>query len=92
MRAVRLTVRLTPRGRRDAVEGWARDGAGQTYLKARVTAPPVDGAANDALEKLMARTLGVGRRSVQIVAGEHSRIKVLEIDGLTQPDLDRILG
>ena len=89
---VRLAVRLTPRGGRDATEGWARDEKGHPYLKARVAAPPVDGAANAALEKMIAKALKVGRGSVRIMAGDQSRLKVLEIDGIEQADLDRVFG
>lgn len=92
MAATRLSVRLTPRGGRDAAEGWARDEKGAPYLKARVAAPPVEGAANAALEKMIAKALRVGRGAVRIVAGEQSRLKVLEIDGISQGDLERIFG
>ncbi|MDH2312060.1 DUF167 family protein [Methylobacterium brachiatum] len=92
MAAIRLAVRLTPRGGRDAADGWARDEKGQPYLKARVSAPPVDGAANAALEKLIAKALKIGRSPVRIAAGDQSRLKILEIDGITQADLDRVFG
>ncbi|MCJ2063397.1 DUF167 family protein [Methylobacterium sp. J-088] len=89
---VRLAVRLTPRGGRDATEGWARDEKGQPYLKARVAAPPVEGAANAALEKMIAKALKVSRGSVRIAAGDQSRLKILEIDGIAQADLERVFG
>lgn len=89
---VRLAVRLTPRGGRDAVEGWARDEKNQPYLKARVAAPPVEGAANAALEKLIAKALKVSRGAVQIASGDQSRLKILEIDGIRQEDVDRAFG
>ncbi|MCJ2071680.1 DUF167 family protein [Methylobacterium sp. J-030] len=89
---VRLAVRLTPRGGRDAVEGWARDEKGQPYLKARVAAPPVEGAANAALAKLIAKALKVSRGAVRIAAGDQSRLKILEIDGIAQADLERVFG
>lgn len=89
---VRLAVRLTPRGGRDAAEGWARDEKGQLYLKARVAAPPVEGAANAALEKMIAKALKVSRGSVRIVSGDQSRLKLLEIDGIDQADLERVFG
>ncbi len=92
MGSVRLVVRLTPRGGRDAADGWARDENGQPYLKARVSAPPVDGAANAALEKMIAKALKIGRSSVRIAAGDQSRLKILEIEGIAQADLDRIFG
>jgi len=90
--SIRLAVRLTPRGGRDAAEGWAHDVKGQPYLKARVAAPPVEGAANEALVTLIAKTLKVSRGSVRIVTGEQSRLKILEIDGAAQADLDRVFG
>jgi uncharacterized protein YggU (UPF0235/DUF167 family) len=89
---VRLAVRLTPRGGRDRIDGWGRDDAGRTYLKARVSAPPVDGAANGALEALVAKTLGVARGSVRVVSGETARIKQLEIEGAEAADLARAFG
>ncbi|MCJ2018161.1 DUF167 family protein [Methylobacterium sp. E-065] len=89
---VRLAVRLTPRGGRDATEGWGRDEKGQPYLKARVAAPPVEGAANAALEKLIAKALKVSLGSVRIAAGDQSRLKILEIDGIPQADLERVFG
>jgi uncharacterized protein len=89
---VRLAVRLTPRGGRDAAEGWMRDEKGQPCLKVRVAAPPVEGAANAALVMLLAKALRVARRSVRIVSGDQSRLKILEIDGLTQDDLHLVFG
>ena len=90
--AIRLAVRLTPRGGRDATDGWARDEKGQPYLKARVAAPPVEGAANAALVSLIAKTLKVSRGSIRIATGDQSRLKILEIDGVAEADLDRVLG
>jgi uncharacterized protein (TIGR00251 family) len=52
-------------------------------LKIRVAAPPVDAAANRALVEFLAACLGVAKRSVRIVAGETSRTKLLEADGVT---------
>ncbi|MEL6060226.1 MULTISPECIES: DUF167 family protein [unclassified Methylobacterium] len=89
---VRLAVRLTPRGGRDAVDGWARDEKGQPYLKARVAAPPVEGAANAALEKMIAKMLKVSRGAVRIASGDQSRLKILEIDGIGQADVERVFG
>lgn len=84
---VRLAVRLTPRGGRDAIEGWAADAHGRRVLKVRVAAPPVDGQANAALIRLIANTLGVARSSVTIAAGEGARVKLLEVEGVDQADL-----
>jgi uncharacterized protein (TIGR00251 family) len=89
---VRIAVRLTPRGGRDAVEGWAADEAGRPLLKARVSAPPVDGEANAALVKLIAKALGAPRSAVRVVSGETARVKVLEIDGLDEAGVRARLG
>jgi uncharacterized protein (TIGR00251 family) len=78
---LRLRVRLTPRGRRDLIDGFAANAGGQQVLKVRVAAPPVEGAANRALVRLLARTLGVARSAVTIVSGETSRAKMVEIAG-----------
>ena len=58
-RRVRLAVRLTPRGGRDAIDGWATGADGRPYLKVRVSAPPVEGEANAALTVLLAKTFGL---------------------------------
>jgi uncharacterized protein YggU (UPF0235/DUF167 family) len=88
----RLAVRLTPRGGRDAVEGWGEDAEGRPLFKARVAAPPVQGEANAALVKLIAKTLGLPRSAVRIASGETARIKVLEINGLDEAAVRRKLG
>ena len=90
--AARIAVRLTPRGGRDAVEGWTVDEAGRPLLKARVSAPPVDGEANAALIKLIAKALGVSRSSVSIASGEGARVKVLAVEGLDEAEARRRLG
>ena len=51
-------------------------------LKVRLGAPPVDGAANDALAALLADELGVPKRAVRIVSGASSRSKVIQVDGI----------
>jgi len=79
--SIRLAVRLTPKGGRDAIEGWSEDAAGRRLLKARVAAPPEDGKANRALIVLIADALDVAKSKVAIVSGEGSRVKVLEVSG-----------
>ena len=78
---LRVRVRLTPRGGRDGIDGFGHDAAGERLLRARVAAPPVDGAANDALVRLLAKALGVPRSAVTIASGETSREKTVEIRG-----------
>jgi hypothetical protein len=73
-----VSVRLTPRAAREAIEG--PDDAG--ILHARVTAPPVDGAANEALVRLVADTLRVPVTSVSITGGLTGRQKRLRLEGI----------
>lgn len=87
-----LAVRLTPRGGRDAVDGWASDADGRPYLKVRVASPPVDGAANAALLAFLAKTLKIPRSAVRIAAGDTARLKRLELDGVTADDLAKAFG
>ncbi len=75
---VRFTVRLTPRGGADRVDG-VTDGA----LRVRVAAAAVEGAANEALVRLLARELGVGRSAVRIVAGATTRRKLVAVSGVS---------
>jgi uncharacterized protein YggU (UPF0235/DUF167 family) len=84
---VRLTVRVTPRADVDRVGPFA---AG--VLQVRVTRPPADGDANEAVRALVARTLGVPRSAVTFVSGARARTKRLAIDGLTATELARRLS
>jgi len=83
----RLTVRLTPRASREEIAG-VREGA----ILVRVTAPPVDGAANAALVRLLAKALGVPKGAVAIISGETSRTKVVEVAGLDEAEARGRLG
>jgi hypothetical protein len=76
---VRVSVHVQPRATRSEIVGL--HGAA---LKVRLQAPPVDGAANEALVALLAERLGVARRSVRVVAGLSSRAKTIEVDGTTE--------
>lgn len=90
-----IFVRLTPRSSKDAVEGAERGSDGRSYLKARVRAVPEDGKANRALEKLMAKGLGVAQRDVSVVSGTTSRLKTVLVTGKAQDlvaGLNAILG
>ena len=78
---IRLTIRLTPSGGRDAIEGIETDAAGTRYLKARVRAVPEDGKANKALIELVAKRFGVPKSAVSVISGETARKKILRIDG-----------
>ena len=61
-------------------------------LKVKLKAPPVDGKANAALIAFVARCLGVGRRQVEIVSGQTSRIKTVRVEGLAPGDVVELLG
>jgi uncharacterized protein YggU (UPF0235/DUF167 family) len=74
-------VRLTPKGGRDSVDGIEQLADGSSVLKARVRAVPSDGEANDALVRLIAKTLAVPLRDVTLESGATSRIKRLAIAG-----------
>ena len=89
---MRLTVRVTPRGGRDAVEGWIADADGRPVLKLRVAATAADGAANAAVVALVAKSLRIPKSAVRIAGGETARVKRLEIDGVTATDLQRAFG
>jgi len=76
-----VTVRLTPKGGRDAIEGYEALADGRTVLKVRVRAAPHEGEANAALGRVLAKALGVPPGRVAIVAGATSRIKRVDIAG-----------
>ena len=76
-----LSVRLTPRSDREAIDGIAQLADGKAVLQARVRAPPVDGQANAALVRLIAAALGVRPRDVRLVAGEGARLKRVKVSG-----------
>jgi uncharacterized protein len=81
-----LTLQVIPRARKNAA-GEVRDGR----LVVRLTAPPVDDAANRELVAFLAGRLGVPARAVQIVSGERSRRKRVAILGITEGDCRRAL-
>ena len=82
--AIAFAVRLTPKGGRDAIEGWAVAADGKRHLKARVRAVPEDGKANAALIALVADALDVPKSDVRIASGQSARLKILEVAGATQ--------
>ena len=76
-----LHVRVTPKGGRDAVIGLRTASDGRMHIAVKIAAPPQDGAANEALRRLIAREVGLSRSAVTIVAGEQSREKRLKLAG-----------
>jgi uncharacterized protein (TIGR00251 family) len=84
---VRFSVRVQPRASRSEVAG-IQQGA----LKVRLQAPPVDGAANEALVDFLADSLDVPRRMIRIVSGESSRSKVVEALGVSVAAVTQLAG
>jgi len=78
-----FSVRVVPRASRNEIAGVQ----GET-LRVRLTAPPVEGAANKALVKLLAEVLKVPERDIEIVAGKTGRQKVVRVSGLPAQELD----
>ncbi|MCR5878282.1 DUF167 family protein [Phenylobacterium sp. J367] len=89
---MRFAVRVTPRGGRDAVDGWTADEAGRPVLKVRVAAAAAEGQANAAVVALLARALSRPKSALRIVRGETARVKQVEADGVEAADLDRAFG
>lgn len=89
---MRITIQVIPRSRKNTLE-WEEDNerhkgptGQQGQLKARLTAPPVEGAANEALVALLAERLHIPKRAIHIVRGATSRLKTVEIDNLTEDE------
>jgi uncharacterized protein YggU (UPF0235/DUF167 family) len=78
---IAVVVRLTPRGGKDAIDGVTTLADGSVVLKARVRAAPSEGEANEALCRLLAKSLGIPPRDVTLAAGATARIKRLAIAG-----------
>jgi uncharacterized protein (TIGR00251 family) len=85
--AAELRVRVQPRAARDEIVG-ERDGA----LVVRVSAPPAEGRANDAVCALIARSLRVGRTRVRVVRGHRGRDKIVHVEGVAPAELRSRLG
>lgn len=84
---VRLRLRIQPRASREEVTGVAGDA-----IRVRLTAPPVDGAANEALVRFLADRLDVSRSAVALVSGHTSRSKLVEVTGVSAEEARRRLG
>ena len=84
---VTFAVRVVPRSSRDEIAGVQSDA-----LKVKLTAPPVEGAANAALVEFVAKQLGVRRRAVSFVSGETSRNKIVRVGGVTRGQVEALAG
>ncbi|NOY52453.1 MAG: YggU family protein [Deltaproteobacteria bacterium] len=81
-----LRVRIQPGASRDQVVGVA-----EAVLRLRITAPPVEGAANRQCIKFLAKKLRIAKSKITLLKGEHSRVKVLRINGISSDDLEKLL-
>jgi hypothetical protein len=84
---VTLGVRIQPRASKNGMTRLA-DGT----LKIRLTAPPVDGAANEALVRFLAEAFSVSRCQVEILSGHRGRQKIIRVSGVNPGDIDRLLN
>ena len=80
---MRINVRVIPRSSKNSLE-WDRGS-----IRARLTAPPVDGVANAALIDLLSRQLHLPKRDIEIVRGTTGRQKVIEVTGLTLEEVEQ---
>jgi uncharacterized protein (TIGR00251 family) len=85
--SISLNVRVQPRASSNGIAAMP-DGS----IKVRLTAPPVDGAANEALVRFLAEIFAVGRSQVEILAGQTGRQKIVRISGAGRDDLERVLN
>jgi len=83
----RLTVKVHPRAKRSGLTGRLGDA-----WKLDLAAPPVDGKANEECVRYLAELAGVPRSRVRVVMGASSRVKVVEIEGVGQAELEELLG
>jgi uncharacterized protein (TIGR00251 family) len=83
---VTFSIKVHPRAKKDAIAGTVGDA-----LKVALTAPPVEGKANEACIRFFAELLRVSRSSVTIAAGETSRNKVIRVNGLTAAQVEERL-
>ena len=83
----RVTVKVHPRAKRTALTGRL----GEAY-KLDLAAPPVDGKANEECTRFLANLAEVPRSEVRIVTGQSAKVKVVEIGGISQEELDRRLA
>ncbi|MBL8551321.1 MAG: DUF167 domain-containing protein [Hyphomonadaceae bacterium] len=88
---VRLRVRVTPKASEDRIDGAAQDASGAPHLQLRVRAAPENGAANAAVEALLAKRLGVPRSRVHVAKGATARVKMVDIAGLDAASLKALI-
>lgn len=85
-KGIQFKIKVQPRASRNEITGWQGEA-----LKIRLTAPPVEGEANEACLKFLAACFNVSRKQVNLVSGLKSRNKVIEIEGLTSQEFQQHL-
>jgi uncharacterized protein (TIGR00251 family) len=80
---VTLTIKIVPRAQKNQIAGIEGDA-----LKIRLNAPPVEGKANDALVEFLAKTLGIARAQIEIVAGHTARRKIVRVRGISAREVE----
>ncbi|MBM3127823.1 MAG: YggU family protein [Chloroflexi bacterium] len=85
--AVTFVVKVVPRASKNQIAGVEGDA-----LKVRLTAPPVEGKANDALIAFLAEMLGVRRAQIEIISGQTARRKIVRVRGVTAEDMKKKPG
>ena len=78
-KTVVLSVYVVPRAARNEIVGVEEE-----TLRIRVKAPPVKGKANDALIRLLAKTLGIGKNQIEVVSGHKARRKMIKVQGVDE--------
>lgn len=84
---ITVKIHLQPRASQNGIDGVQGDA-----LKLRVTAPPVEGRANKALQKLLAKRLGIPPSQIAIITGQRSREKLVQVSGISRAELEKALG
>ncbi len=85
--SITITVRVQPRSSGDGIAGLH-----EGRLKIRISAPPVEGKANERLTEVIAKAFGVSKSSVEIIKGHTSRLKTIRISGVSMEDYDALVS
>ena len=84
---ITITVQVQPKSSRDEIVG-----IHEGRLKIRISAPPVDGKANERLTEVIAKAFGVSKSGVEIIRGHHSRVKTIKISGIGRDEYDTLIS
>jgi uncharacterized protein len=85
--SITFSVRVAPRASKSEIIGEV-----EGFLKVRISAPPVDGAANVEVVKILAKAFGVAKANIEILSGQTSKTKRIRIDGVTAQKAQELFG